>query len=63
MALSLAVALVEEGRGDETRRVLKRARPFVGVPARAAMTVLAILPSGVQRRLMGSARRIREARP
>ena len=61
VALSLAVALIEEGRGDEARRVLERARPFVGAPARAAMTVLAVLPSRVQRWLVGSAMRIRAA--
>jgi len=55
------VALIAEGRGDETRRLLERARPFVGAPARAAMTVLTVLPSRVQKRLVGSAMRIRAA--
>lgn len=57
VALSLAVALAAEGRGHEARRLLERTRPFVGAPARAAMTVLAVLPSHAQRWLVGSALR------
>jgi glycosyltransferase involved in cell wall biosynthesis len=61
VVLSLAVALLQEGRGDEARRLLERARPFVAAPARAVMTVLAVLPSRVQRTLVRSAMRIRAA--
>ncbi len=61
VVLSLAAALVEEGRGDEARRLVDRAASFVGAPARAAVTLVAALPSRAQRSLGGGARRLWEA--
>jgi glycosyltransferase involved in cell wall biosynthesis len=59
--VSLAVALVENGRGDDAHRLLERARPFVDPLTQTAMTLLAALPPRACRGLMGSTRRIRAA--
>jgi hypothetical protein len=55
------MALVEDGRADDARHLLERARSYVDAPTRAALTLLTALPSGAQRGLVGSARRIRAA--
>jgi glycosyltransferase involved in cell wall biosynthesis len=61
VVVALALALVEAGRGGDARRQMERARPFVGRPAVAAVKALTALPSQVQQRLVGTARRLRAA--
>src|SRR5262252_4347971 len=56
--LSLGMALIENGRGDDARRLIERARASIDMPTRAGLTLLAALPPPAQRGLVGSARRI-----